>query len=65
MKKLGLVILDGWGIGKHDKADAIYHSKTPFFTSLMEKYPHAELLTDGENVGLPNGQINQMHKIDF
>ena len=56
-KKLGLIILDGWGIGKHDKADAIFNSKTPYFNSLLEKYPHAQLLTDGENVGLPNGQM--------
>lgn len=56
-KKLGLIILDGWGIGKHDRADAIFNSKTPYFNSLIEKYPHAELLTDGENVGLPNGQM--------
>ena len=57
MKKVGLVILDGWGIGKHDKADAIFHSKTPFFNSLLKDYPNAQLLTDGENVGLPNGQM--------
>lgn len=56
-QKLALIILDGWGIGKHDKADAIYNSQTPFFDSLMKKYPHAELLTDGENVGLPHGQM--------
>lgn len=57
MKKLGLIILDGWGIGNRDKADAIYNSSTPFYHSLLEKYPHAQLLTDGENVGLPNGQM--------
>jgi 2,3-bisphosphoglycerate-independent phosphoglycerate mutase len=56
-KKVGLIILDGWGIGKHDKADAIFNSKTPYFNSLMDKYPHAQLLTDGENVGLPKGQM--------
>ena len=56
-KKLGLIILDGWGIGKHDNADGIYHAKTPFFDSLMQKYPHAQLLTHGENVGLPHGQM--------
>ena len=56
-KKLALIILDGWGIGKHDKADAIFNSKTPFFDSLMQRYPHAQLLTDGENVGLPEGQM--------
>jgi len=57
IKKLGLIILDGWGIGKHNKADGIYHAKTPFFDSLLNDYPHAELLTHGENVGLPPGQM--------
>lgn len=56
-KKVVLVILDGWGIGDKSKADAIAHSKKPFFDSLMAKYPHATLLTCGENVGLPDGQM--------
>jgi len=56
-QKLGLIILDGWGIGKQNEADGIFHSKTPFFDSLMQNYPHAQLLTHGENVGLPHGQM--------
>jgi 2,3-bisphosphoglycerate-independent phosphoglycerate mutase len=56
-KKLGIIILDGWGIGEHDEADGIYNANTPFFDSLMQDYPHAELLTFGENVGLPPGQM--------
>lgn len=56
-KKVVLMILDGWGSGKHDQADAIHHAKTPRMDSLMEHYPHTELLTDGENVGLPQGQM--------
>ena len=51
------MILDGWGIGKHDKTDAIFNTPTPFMNSLSEKYPHAQLLTCGENVGLPDGQM--------
>jgi len=57
IQKLGLIILDGWGIGDRDKADAIYNSNTPYMDYLKEKYPNAELLTDGENVGLPKGQM--------
>ncbi len=57
IQKLGLIILDGWGIGDRDKADAIFNSNTPFMNSLKVNYPHAELLTDGENVGLPKGQM--------
>ena len=57
MTKVLLMILDGWGIGKHDKADAIFNTPTPFISSLTEKYPHSKLLACGENVGLPDGQM--------
>ena len=53
----GLIILDGWGIGDKSKSDAVYNAKTPFMDSLIENYPHAQLLTSGENVGLPDGQM--------
>ncbi|MBI4945697.1 MAG: 2,3-bisphosphoglycerate-independent phosphoglycerate mutase [Bacteroidetes bacterium] len=56
-KKLVLIILDGWGIGNGSKADAIANSKTPFYDYLLKTYPHSQLLTDGENVGLPEGQM--------
>lgn len=56
-KKFGLIILDGWGIGDHSKSDAIYNANTPFMNGLMKDYPDAELLTSGENVGLPTGQM--------
>ncbi|MDC0104993.1 2,3-bisphosphoglycerate-independent phosphoglycerate mutase [Bacteroidia bacterium] len=56
MKKVALLILDGWGIGKKDKSDAIFNAKTPFIDSLEYK-PHATLKTFGENVGLPDGQM--------
>jgi len=51
------MILDGWGIGKHDKGDVIFQTPTPFLDSLNEKYPHSQLLACGENVGLPDGQM--------
>lgn len=54
---IGLIILDGWGIGDHSKSDAIFNAKTPFMDSLTQNYPHATLLTSGENVGLPDGQM--------
>jgi len=56
-KKSFLIILDGWGHGKEDNSDAIYSANTPYFDSLLKQYPHTELLTDGENVGLPKGQM--------
>jgi 2,3-bisphosphoglycerate-independent phosphoglycerate mutase len=56
-KKVILMILDGWGITQDPKVSAIYNAKTPFINSLYEKYPNAELRTDGEHVGLPEGQM--------
>lgn len=51
------MILDGWGITQDPKVSAIYNAKTPFINSLYNKFPHAELRTDGEHVGLPEGQM--------
>ncbi|MBD99541.1 MAG: phosphoglycerate mutase (2,3-diphosphoglycerate-independent) [Verrucomicrobia bacterium] len=56
-KKVILTILDGWGNGNSDHTNAIFRSKTPVFDKLLKKYPNAQLLTDGENVGLPKGQM--------
>ena len=56
-KKTILIILDGWGHGDKTKSDAIFNASTPFIDSLYTKYPNSELLTDGENVGLPKGQM--------
>ena len=56
-KKVVLIILDGWGQGDGSKSDAIANANTPFVDSLYEKYPHSQLLTYGENVGLPEGQM--------
>jgi 2,3-bisphosphoglycerate-independent phosphoglycerate mutase len=56
-QKVALIILDGWGIGQQDLSDAIAQAQTPFTQSLTQKYPHATLRTDGENVGLPEGQM--------
>lgn len=56
-KKVILVIMDGWGIGQIPSSDAIQHSKTPFVSSLYNSYPHTTLVTCGEAVGLPDGQM--------
>ncbi|MFT6699050.1 MAG: 2,3-bisphosphoglycerate-independent phosphoglycerate mutase [Porticoccaceae bacterium] len=56
-KKVILMILDGWGITQDPKVSAIYNAKTPFINGLYDTYPHAELRTDGEHVGLPEGQM--------
>ncbi len=57
IQKVLLMILDGWGIGDGSKSDIVATAPTPFIDSLYEKYPHSQLLTSGENVGLPDGQM--------
>lgn len=52
-----LAILDGWGHGPKPEVSAIAQANTPFIDSLYEKYPNAELVTYGEEVGLPDGQM--------
>jgi len=56
-KKALLMILDGWGIGDGSKRDVIASTPTPFMDYLNANYPHSQLLTSGENVGLPDGQM--------
>ena len=57
MNKTILIILDGWGKGDKTKSDAISQGKTPNLDKFMEKYPNSELITSGEAVGLPDGQM--------
>ncbi len=56
-KKLALIILDGWGYGKRDESDAVFQAQTPVFDELIKSNPNATLVTDGEKVGLPKGQM--------
>ncbi len=56
-KKVILIIMDGWGLGTVKRSDAIQHAKTPFVSSLYSKYPNSTLVTCGEAVGLPDGQM--------
>ncbi len=56
-KKVLLMILDGWGIGDHTKSDVISTMHPAYISAMTERYPHAQLRTDGENVGLPDGQM--------
>lgn len=56
-KKALLMILDGWGIGKHDKGDVIYNTPTPYLDLLNATSPHSQLMACGEDVGLPAGQM--------
>lgn len=58
MKKMtALLILDGFGINKEEKGNAIKLAGTPYIDSLLKKYPHTELGASGLDVGLPDGQM--------
>lgn len=56
-KKVILIIMDGWGHGKNAAASAIAQANTPNVDSYYSRFPNAELRTDGEFVGLPEGQM--------
>jgi 2,3-bisphosphoglycerate-independent phosphoglycerate mutase len=56
-KKAMLIVMDGWGHGRVPASDAVVAANTPFVDSLYDSYPNAELITCGEAVGLPDGQM--------
>lgn len=56
-RKVLLMILDGWGEGRHDYTNAIYTQGTPNIDALRAKYPFSHLEASGEFVGLPDGQM--------
>ena len=56
-KKALLMILDGWGIGKHGKGDVIYNTPTPYLDYLQAVSSTSQLQASGEDVGLPDGQM--------
>lgn len=56
-QKAMLMIMDGWGLGNDLRADAIRAAHTPFVDGLYQQYPHSTLVTCGEAVGLPDGQM--------
>ena len=56
-RKVLLMILDGWGEGRHDYSNAIWTQGTPNIDALRAKYPYGHLQACGEYVGLPDGQM--------
>jgi 2,3-bisphosphoglycerate-independent phosphoglycerate mutase len=56
-KQVLLVILDGWGIAPNVEASAVDKAQTPYFHSLLKRFPHSTLQASGEAVGLPEGQM--------
>jgi len=51
-----LVILDGWGIAKPNKGNAVTMARTPNIDELTRKYPATQLCAHGKCVGLPPQQ---------
>ncbi|WP_277553595.1 2,3-bisphosphoglycerate-independent phosphoglycerate mutase [Halobaculum limi] len=52
-----LVILDGWGLGDHDRRDAVKAADTPNFDRLREAGAFGTLTAWGRDVGLPDDQM--------
>ncbi len=57
MKKVLLMILDGWGVANDKKRSAIDAAKTPFMDKAWKENPHCFLNASGLAVGLPEGQM--------
>jgi 2,3-bisphosphoglycerate-independent phosphoglycerate mutase len=55
-RKVLLVILDGWGVGKKDDNNPILVASTPVWDGLLTKYPNCELQASGDAVGLVAGK---------
>lgn len=54
MKKVILLILDGFGINENAEGNAIKKANLENFNNLYEEYPHSVLQASGEYVGLPD-----------
>ena len=55
--QVGLVILDGWGLGDHDRRDAVAAASTPNFERMVDVGAYGTLDVSGRRVGLPAGQM--------
>ncbi len=54
---VALVILDGWGLARPGRGNAVELADTPVFDALWDRYPHTTLQASGKAVGLPPGQM--------
>ena len=54
---LALVVLDGWGLREDPDHNAIALADTPTYQEVRKRYPTGSLITSGEAVGLPPGQM--------
>ncbi len=52
-----LCVLDGWALNPNETDNAVAQANTPVMDRLWHDNPHATLITHGEAVGLPAGQM--------
>lgn len=57
MKKVIMVILDGFGLNDFENGNAIKAANMETFNNLFKEYPHSVLQASGEYVGLPDDQF--------
>lgn len=57
MKKVCLIVLDGWGLNSSKDGNAIAMASTPNYTRLLKEYPSSAIDTSGHAAGLPEGQM--------
>ena len=57
MKPTMLMILDGYGINKNTKGNAIAQASKPNLDEIFRDYPNTTLKACGLDVGLPDGQM--------
>lgn len=56
-KITALIIMDGYGLSKEEKGNAVGVNCSPYVRFLMENYPTTQLDASGLAVGLPEGQM--------
>jgi len=57
LKKVCLIVLDGWGVNPDNDSNAILLASTPNYDRLVREYPVSTIDTSGLSVGLPEGQM--------
>ncbi len=55
-RRVLLVILDGWGLGRQDVTNPIFIAHTPVWDDLLAQAPNSQLIAAGEAVGLKSGK---------
>jgi 2,3-bisphosphoglycerate-independent phosphoglycerate mutase len=57
VRRVLLLILDGWGIGDGGPGDLIAQARTPVMDGLLATWPNTRLAASGPAVGMPQGTV--------